>query len=406
MQILKGQYNEAKVFTDNIEETAKNQIINLMNQEFVTGAKIRIMPDTHAGAGCVIGFTADLGNKVIPNLVGVDIGCGMLCVNLGKIDFRLKDLDEMIKDFIPHGHEIHREEVEYMEELNTLISLPYLKSEKFNRSIGSLGGGNHFIEINEDEEGNKYLVIHSGSRNLGKQVAEFYQGVAIQNCKGLADIREIEQATVKRLKEEGNQHLIQASLKEIKKIYLEKQPSYPKELCFLENDARTDYLYDMAVCQEYAHLNRMTMGNIILAKMFGSFVEDFLYFESVHNYINFEDNIIRKGACSAYHGQKVIIPINMRDGSILAIGKGNRDWNNSAPHGAGRLMGRMEAKRKLSTEVFKEQMEGIYTTTANASTLDESPMAYKPMQEIVDNIQDTVYIEKIIKPIYNFKSAE
>lgn len=406
MKILEGKYNFAKVFTDNIEETASNQIINLMNQEFVSGAKIRIMPDTHAGAGCVIGFTADLGNKVIPNLVGVDIGCGMLCVNLGKIDFRLKDLDEMIKNFVPHGHEIHREEVEHMEELNTLISLPYLKSEKFNCSIGSLGGGNHFIEINEDEEGNKYLVIHSGSRNLGKQVAEFYQDVAVQNCKGLVDIREIEQSTVKRLKEEGRQHLIQASLNEIKKIYLEKQPSYPKELCFLENDARTDYLYDMAVCQEYAHLNRMTMGNIILTKMFGSFVDDFPYFESVHNYINFEDNIIRKGACSSYDGQNVIIPINMRDGSILAVGKGNEDWNFSAPHGAGRLMGRMEAKRKLKESDFKREMEGIYTTTANASTLDESPMAYKPIQEIIDNVGETVDIQKIIKPIYNFKSSE
>jgi len=406
MKILKGKYASAKVFTDNIEETASKQIIELMNQEFVSGAKIRIMPDTHAGAGCVIGFTADLGDKVIPNLVGVDIGCGMLCVSLGKIDFRLKDLDNMIQDFVPHGHEIHREEVSYLAEVSSLISIDNLRSEKFQRAIGSLGGGNHFIEIDIDDEGNKYLVIHSGSRNLGKQVADFYQNLAVESCKGLVDLAEVEQETIKKLKNEGNQHSIQLALKNIKNDYLKAQPAYPKELCFLTGESREEYLHDMSICQEYASLNRFTMANIILDKMFGAKAFDFQFFTSVHNYINFEDNIIRKGACSAYGSQQLIIPINMRDGSILAVGKGNADWNFSAPHGAGRLMGRMEAKRKLSLSIFEEQMEGIYTTTANESTLDESPMAYKPMQEIIDNIGDTVEIQNIIKPIYNFKSSE
>ena len=407
MKILKGKYNSAKVFTDNIEETASSQIIKLLDQDFVEGAKVRIMPDTHAGAGCVIGFTADLGNKVIPNLVGVDLGCGMELVSLGRPEFELSDLDNIIHRSVPSGHNIHENPVSKLDELTELFCYDELRNQvKFNRAIGSLGGGNHFIELNLDNRKNKYLVIHSGSRNLGKQVAEYYQALAVESCKGLANINLVKEETIFELKLLGRQHLISKKLKEIDEYYSEHQPEYPKELCFLQGDLRNDYLHDMEICQRYATLNRETMANIILLNLLDSELSDYEHFETIHNYINFEDNIIRKGAVSAKEGESLIIPINMRDGSILAVGKGNEDWNNSAPHGAGRLMGRMEAKRRLSMSEYTEQMEGIFTTTANESTLDEAPMAYKPMQEILDNIQDTVDVIDIIKPIYNYKSAE
>lgn len=401
---IKGKYNTAKVFTDNIEEKAMSQILELLNQEFLADAKVRIMPDTHVGVGCVIGFTADLGDKVIPNLVGVDIGCSMLTVELGKIDIDLEKLDELIYKHIPYRANVHQTKVARFPKVQELHCYRELKDTKrIERSIGTLGGGNHFIEVNVDSVDNKYLVIHTGSRNLGQQVATFYQNLAIDLCSGKGDYFTKKDNIIKNYKEKNKRKEIQQALKELKKEYMDLQPKYPRELCFLTDKFKDEYLHDMKICQEYACLNRETIANIILNKIFGKGLSDLNHFHTVHNYIDFKDNIIRKGAISAYKGEKVLIPINMRDGSILAIGKGNPDWNYSAPHGAGRLMSRSEAKEKLNIDNFKEEMKGIYSTSVNESTLDECPMAYKSIDEIIENIKDTVDIIDIIKPIYNFK---
>jgi RNA-splicing ligase RtcB len=385
MITLNGKYADAKVFTDNVEATAVSQIINLLNQPFVDGSNVRIMPDTHAGAGCVIGFTASMGDKVIPNLVGVDIGCGMLVIKLGKVLIDLARFDKIVHDTVPCGHDIHDESIIKYDELDDLICFDGLyKSFVFNRSIGTLGGGNHFIELDKDDEGNVYLVIHSGSRNLGKQVADLYQKIAIEYWKdGGFDYQE-------HRKQHKNAH-----------------PLYPADLCFLIGQERENYLHDMNICQRYADVNRQMIANIILYNLYnGATVNEYDLFSTIHNYVNFHDNIIRKGAVSAYAGENLIIPMNMRDGSLLCTGKGNADWNYSAPHGAGRLMGRNVAKSTLSMEEFEKTMSGIYSSTVNRSTLDEAPDAYKPMAEIIANIQDTVTIDKIIKPVYNFKAEE
>jgi RNA-splicing ligase RtcB len=401
---LQGKYNTAKVFTDNVEDKTMSQIINLLNQDFTVGAKIRIMPDCHYGAGCVIGFTADLGEKVIPNLVGVDLGCGMFVAKLGHEVIDLEKLDGIVHNEVPAGYEVHKITEQKFEKINDLICLRDLKYEKFERAIGTLGGGNHFIELNQDDDNNYYLVIHSGSRNLGKQVADYYQKIAINNLKGLGDFKTGKLELIQQLKSEGKKDQIQSVLKKWEEKFKNTKPTYPEDLCYLEGASRDDYLHDMEICQEYAYLNRETMARIILRSL-GLKFDKYDTFQTIHNYINFQDNIIRKGAVSAYAGEQLIIPINMRDGSIIATGKGNPDWNKSAPHGAGRLMGRNEAKRTLSMQDFTDSMEGIYSTTVNNSTLDEAPMAYKSMQEIIDNIGDTVTIDKIIKPVYNFKAS-
>lgn len=404
---LPGKYSTAKVFTDKIEQTAISQVIELCNQEFMQGCKIRIMPDTHAGAGCVIGFTADLGDKVIPNIVGVDIGCGMLTVELGRSDIDLQELDETIYKYIPSGVKTHEGRIARFHKLQELHCCRSLKDTKrIERSVGTLGGGNHFIELNKDANGNLYLVIHSGSRNLGKQVAELYQDIAIELCSGKADYYTEREQLIKEFKEKGKRNQIQSALKDLENRYRNLHPSYPKDLCFLSGKFRDQYLHDMNICQEYAVLNRQTMAEIILNKLLGAKLSDFPHFSTIHNYINFKDNIIRKGAISAYANERVLIPLNMRDGSIIAVGKGNLDWNYSAPHGAGRLMSRSKAKEVVSLEEFQKTMEGIYTTSINLSTLDEAPMAYKSINEIIDNIGDTVEIVDIIKPIYNFKAGE
>ena len=404
---LKGKYNTAKVYCDKLEPEVVSQIIELCNQDFCMDSKIAIMPDTHAGKGCVIGFTADLGDKVIPNIVGVDIGCGMLTVELGKIDIDLKQLDEVINECIPSGKNVHEGRIVRFQKLQDLNCYRELKATKrIEKSIGTLGGGNHFIELNIDDEKNIYLVIHSGSRNLGTQVAEHYQKLAFDLCAGKEDYYIKRENMIEEYKRDGKRKLIQADLMKLKKKYDDMLPNYPKELCYLKGKFKDKYLNDMHICQEYADLNRATMASIILQKLLNKSLEDFKYFNTTHNYINFKDNIIRKGSISAYEGEKVLIPINMRDGSILAIGKGNPDWNFSAPHGAGRLMSRTKAKEKLTLESYKKSMEGIYTTSVNESTLDEAPMAYKPIEEIINNIHDTVEILKVIKPIYNFKAGE
>lgn len=415
---------DLKIFTENIEQEAINQINLLLEQEAFKNCKVRIMPDVHAGKGCVIGFTADLGDKVIPNIVGVDIGCGMLCVELGNVELDLKKIDQIINEVIPAGRNIRENKLLDFERINELYCLRELKeTKKFNKAIGTLGGGNHFIEIDTDDENNKYLVIHTGSRNLGKQVADYYQDLAIQLCSGKEEMFKRKEEIIKIYKEQGRKAEIQNELKQLEAEYKENKPNLPNELCYLTGKYREKYLHDMKICQEYASLNRICIASEILKKYFdvkkdetfrlmllgeagGCVVRDwdFKGFETIHNYIAFEDNIVRKGAISAKKGERVLIPINMRDGSIIAIGKGNKDWNQSAPHGAGRIMSRHKAKETFNLEQFKESMKDIYTTSVVEETIDEAPFVYKPMQEIIDNIKDTVDIVKIIKPIYNFKA--
>ena len=394
-----------KIFTKNIEKEAVNQINELLKQETFKNSKVRIMPDVHAGKGCVIGFTGNLGDKVIPNIVGVDIGCGMLCVELGNIDLDLKKLDEIIHNSIPSGMNVNDEVYEYFD-FKRLICFNDLKNKDgwLEKSLCSLGGGNHFIEVDIDEDNNKYLVIHTGSRNLGKQVAEIYQNKAIEYCSYKEEMKQEIQDTIKEYKEQGRQQEIQQKLIEIHKKY-EGKTKLPKDLCYLEGQLRKDYLHDMKICQEFASKNRELIATKIINKLgLYLFIEE--HFETIHNYISFEDNIVRKGAISAKKGEKVLIPMNMRDGCIIGIGKGNDDWNCSAPHGAGRIMSRIKAKETFNLDEYKESMKDIYTTSVNEDTIDEAPFVYKPMQEIIDNIGDTVDIIKIIKPIYNFKANE
>lgn len=406
-----------KIFTKNIEEHAINQINELLKQETFKNSKVRIMPDVHAGKGCVIGFTGNLGEKVIPNIVGVDIGCGMLCVELGNIDLDLEKLDKIIRQYVPSGMNVHDERKYKFLELQDLKCYRELKDTKrLERSIGTLGGGNHFIEIDIDEDNNKYLVIHTGSRNLGKQVAEYYQELANQLCNyNIDEYKEKQQELIKTYKEQGRKQEIQSALMKLKEKYKTDHKKIPKDLAYLEGQYREDYLHDMKICQEFAILNRKTIANIILKNiMYYQDDEEPLncwdlkddYFETIHNYISFEDNIVRKGAISAKKEEKVLIPMNMRDGCIIGIGKGNDDWNCSAPHGAGRIMSRMQAKETFNLDEYKESMKNIYTTSVNENTIDEAPFVYKSMQEIIDNIGDTVDIIKIIKPIYNFKANE
>ena len=332
----------------------------------------------------------------------------MLCVELGNIDLDLERLDRVINEHIPAGRNIREHKLLDFEKINELHCLRELKeTKKFNRAIGTLGGGNHFIEIDVDDENNKYLVIHTGSRNLGKQVADYYQNLAIELCSGKEEMYKNKEEIIKTYKEQGRKSEIQIAIRELEKEYKNNKPNLPKDLCYLEGEYREKYLHDMEICQKYASLNRRYISNEILDKYFDDKLKgtiELQYFETIHNYISFEDNIVRKGAISAQKDEKVLIPINMRDGSIIAIGKGNEDWNCSAPHGAGRIMSRMKAKETFKLEEFKESMKDIYSTSVLEETIDEAPFAYKPMQEIIDNIQDTVEIQKIIRPIYNFKA--
>ena len=394
---------DLKIYTENIEPAATAQIYALMAQPPFQGAKVRIMPDVHFGKGCVVGFTSTMTTMAIPNVIGVDIGCGMLTAELGILEMDEKQLAEMdcyIKENIPSGSAIYKEAQKGAESL--VKKLRCYKELRDVRvlfcSLGSLGGGNHFIEMDKDEEGNYYLVIHSGSRSLGLQVAHIYQNRAVAYCKNKG--KEEKDSAVVQLKNSGRQGDIPDALAEISAKYA-KWTKTPADMCFLEGKDLEDYLHDVRICQEFASMSRKIMADKI-CKFLGVF--NYSSFETVHNFID-EENIIRKGAIPAKKGQRVLIPMNMRDGCILGVGKGNPDWNHSAPHGAGRLLTRGEAKELISVEEFKEAMEGIFTTTANASTIDESPMAYKPMDEILHYITPAIEIEKMIKPIYNFKAA-
>ena len=411
---------DLKIFTDNIEKEAIDQINTLLEQPAFADCKIRIMPDVHAGAGCVIGFTADLGDKVIPNIVGVDIGCGMFTVELGRIDTGIngktdssivnyvtdidyEKLDNVIRTRIPSGRNVH-EEINYIfPELKNLRCYNKLKNiDWLERSMGTLGGGNHFIEIDEGFEGRKYLVIHTGSRNLGKQVADYYQNLAVELMIGRDKLAYERDRLIAEYKDQGRSSEIQDAIKELRNTWRKKTNDIPKELCYLTGKYRDDYIYDMKICQRFAKQNRLMIALKIMLSM-GWYSIDL--FETVHNYID-ESNMIRKGAISAKKGEKVLIPINMRDGSLLCVGKGNEDWNCSAPHGAGRIMSRSKARESISMESFRESMTGIYTTSVCESTIDESPMAYKSMNEIINNIKDTVDILDVLKPVYNFKASE
>lgn len=404
---LKGKYNNAIVYTDNAEETAISQIIELLDQEFSQGSNIRIMPDTHAGAGCVIGTTMTIEDKVVPNLVGVDLGCGMITVELGSIDLDFEKIDSYIRDNIPSGFKINENpQIDYKEKIKELRHFREIpkSSKEFNRALGSLGGGNHFIEINIDSKGNKYLVIHSGSRNLGHQVARYYQNKAFDYHNGLNDdFEEHKKELIENYKNQGRKKEIQEAIKELRKAHM-KVSKIPKALCYLEGRLMEDYLHDINIVQKYANKNREVMAKRIIDECLGLDFDTINKFQTIHNYIDIENRILRKGSISAKDGEIVLIPINMRDGSIIAKGKGNPDWNYSAPHGAGRLMSRRVAKENISLDDFENTMKGIYTTSVKESTIDEAPMAYKPMDEIIGNIKDTVDIIDIIKPLYNYKA--
>lgn len=390
-----------KIFAKTVEQEVHDQLKQLMSVDVFKDAKVRIMPDTHSGKGCVIGFTADLGDKVVPNLVGVDVGCGMYVVNMGKLDLsdeQLSELDQFIREHVPSGmsandaaHVIGFEDLDKLHMRRELRNIEHLQA-----SVGSLGGGNHFIELNKDSEGNAYLVIHTGSRNLGQQVCRYYQAMAVADCNDCkVDVEKI----IAELKVEGRQKEIAKTIAELKAAH----KAVPDDLCYLEGAHREAYLHDMRICQEYALRNREEIAKRILEFLKVTPIE---VFHTVHNYIDFEDNIIRKGAIRCNEGEKVIIPLNMRDGSIIGIGKGNEDWNCSGPHGAGRLMSRSKARQSVSMEDFRNAMNGIYTTSVDESTLDESPMAYKDANEIIELVKDTIDVIEVIKPIYNFKASE
>ena len=418
MKTIEG--HDVKIFTDNVEESALAQIRELLSIEVFADRKIRIMPDVHAGAGCVIGFTGDLGDKVIPNIVGVDIGCGMRVVNLGRVgDVDYHTFNEHIVANIPSGTwvreekhgfrplageamDIYREAKQLVTQLRCYRELK--NTDRIYKAIGSLGGGNHFIELDRDDAGNLYLVIHTGSRNLGKQVAEIYQARAVKHLT--AGVDELEQRikqTIEEYKAAGRRDELQSVIKQMRRDYRAPEPSAPRDLCYVEGESRDDYLHDMRICQQWAVLNRKLIA-VLLLKFFGG-VQDIEAFESIHNYIS-DDNMIRKGAISAQAGERCIIPLNMRDGSLLCTGRGNADWNCSAPHGAGRVLSRTQAYEQISMADFEAAMSGIYSESINDFTRDESPMVYKPASEIIANIGDTVAIDTIIRPVFNFKASK
>ena len=404
--------NDTKIFASIITRDCIEQIDRLSNSEAYRGCKIRIMPDTHSGASGPIGLTLEVKDKIIPNTVSVDIGCGMLVVPLGNIDLDLKKVDDVIHKYIPCGMEVN-EDVLGVSHINELRCYNSLKNvDRLERSLSSLGGGNHFIEIDIDDENNKYFVIHTGSRNLGKQVAEYYQDIAYENINKNNETYESEiKNIIETLKAEGRQREISSALEAFRSNFKETV-KVPHELCWLEGKDMENYLHDMKICQEFAKQNRRLIAEriITLTGIATSMTELSSRagesFETIHNYINFEDGVLRKGAVSAHEGEILLIPINMRDGSLICRGKGNKNWNCSAPHGAGRLMSRAEARKKISMEEYAESMKGIFSTCVDMSTIDESPMSYKPIEVIMEDIKDTVEIVKVIKPIYNFKASE
>lgn len=399
MKFIQGKFTSAIVYTDLVEQEALEQIQQLCDQPIAEGSRVRIMPDVHAGSGCTIGTTMTIGDKIMPSLVGVDIGCGMLTVGIGKQPISLEELDKLIYRCIPSGQNVRNTPHPLMDEidLRQLRCASRVDLERASLSLGSLGGGNHFIEADIDDEGNQYLVVHSGSRQLGQQVATYYikAGYAQMEMEGVKTWQD----RVAELKAEGRFQEIEAQ----KKLFvLEKNRlEIPEKLAHVSGQLFEDYIHDMAIVQRFARLSRQAMMEEMLT---GLGLTETERFETIHNYIDMESMILRKGAVSAKLGERLLIPINMRDGSLICTGKGNPEWNYSAPHGAGRLMSRSKAKEQLKMEDFSQSMEGIYTTSVHESTIDEAPMAYKPMEAIVSNIHPTVEINAVIRPIYNFKS--
>lgn len=404
---LKGKYAVAKVFTDDIEEEAVSQIMELLNQPFSKDSNPRFMPDVHAGKGCTIGTTMRISDCTCPNLVGVDIGCGMLVIELDERIGDFAKFDEIIHTYIPSGMNVHdRKQTDF--DLKRLHCYKKLKAPDYLvRSIGSLGGGNHFIEIDQSADGRHWLVIHTGSRNLGKQVCEIYMDIAQENLAyGQKEMNLAANRLVEELKEQGREKEISSRLKELKKEYKMKFASQPKDLATVSGIDLACYLDDMKISQEFARLNREMIASIILKHYFGKDMNKFTYWHCIHNYIDVENRILRKGSISAQKDEMVIVPLNMRDGCIIGKGKGNPDWNFSGPHGAGRKMSRSAAKKALTVDSFEKSMEGIYSTTVNQSTLDEAPAAYKDSDEIVEYVSDSIDIVEVIKPVYNFKASE
>lgn len=397
---IKGKVNRALCYAKVAEDEAIEQIRRMCDYEFTEGSQIRIMPDVHAGKGCTIGTTMTVRDKAVPNIVGVDIGCGMYTIDLGKADIDFERLDEAAH-FIPSGMNVWegRQERFDLSELRCYRSLRYTK--RLERSLGTLGGGNHFIEVDQAQDGRKYLVIHTGSRNLGKQVAEIYQQLAIDLNKGKETYFRQRDDIIAEYKAAGKKKEIQAALEAIS--WNKRETTIPEDLCFLYGTYFEDYLHDVEICQRFARRNRERIAEVLLERtgMSGSTA-----FHTIHNYIDTREMILRKGAIAAHEGEKVLIPLNMRDGSVLAVGKGNPEWNYSAPHGAGRLMSRRKAKESLDLQEYKHVMEGIYTTSVNESTLDEAPMAYKSLDDIIDVIKDSVTVIDVMKPIYNFKASD
>lgn len=396
---IKGKVNTALCYAKIVEDEAIEQIRRMCDYDFTKESKIRIMPDVHAGKGCTIGTTMTISDKAVPNIVGVDIGCGMYTVNLGKdkVDYEL--LDE-VAHFIPSGMNVWEGRQERFDLTRLRCYRELRDTKRLERSLGTLGGGNHFIEVDQAQDGTNYLVIHSGSRNLGKQVAELYQQLAIDLNKGKETYFKQREEIIRTYKEQGRRKEIQKALNQI--AWSARKTTIPEDLCFLYGTYLEDYLFDVEICQEFARRNREKMAEVILDKLH---IEGSDAFHTIHNYIDTDERILRKGAIAAHQGEKVLIPINMRDGSVLAIGRGNPEWNYSAPHGAGRIMSRRAAKEKVSLEEYRNSMQGIYTTSVNEETLDEAPMAYKSLADIIDVIQDSVDVIDIMKPVYNFKAS-
>ena len=408
---IKGKYNTAIIYQSEIDDATRNQVQTIVDQPFVEGEAIRIMPDCHAGAGCVIGTTMTINNgRVCPNLVGVDIGCGMYLVKLEGIkeeDIDFEALDQFIKTHIPTGRNINEGRKVKFSDIQDLRCYRELKdTSKFERAIGSLGGGNHFLELDKDSKGNVYFVVHTGSRNMGKQVAEYYQDLADGVCNKGLDTYFVEKANlIETYKAEGRKSEIQSALKELQKRYKESTEKVPKDLAWLEGNHLEDYLHDMDICQRYAQLNRETICREI-CRFFNIDFDSAYKFETIHNYIDLDQKILRKGSIDCSLFKEVLIPINMRDGSVIAVGLGNQEYNCSGPHGAGRLMSRNQAKENISLEAFEKSMEGIYTSCVSYETLDESPMAYKSIESVLPWIEETATVIEIIKPIFNYKAME
>ena len=396
---IKGKVNTAICYAKVIEDEAVDQIRRMCDYDFTEGSQIRIMPDVHAGAGCTIGTTMTVLDKAVPNIVGVDIGCGMYTIRLAKREIDLERLDAAAH-FIPSGMNVWEGRQERFD-LTELRSYRALKdTRRLERSLGTLGGGNHFIEVDAAADGTKYLIVHSGSRNLGKQVAEHYQRLAIDLSKGKEEYFTKRDALIAEYKAAGRKAEIQEALKRLK--WSSRESEIPEDLCFVYGQYLEDYLFDVEICQHFARRSRELMAEILLQRSGLTAVDSF---HTIHNYIDTNEMILRKGAIAAHAGEKVLIPINMRDGSVLAIGKGNPEWNFSAPHGAGRIMSRTAAKANLDMEEYRREMAGIYTTSVSEATIDEAPMAYKSLEDIIGVISDSVDVIEVLKPIYNFKAG-